>query len=137
MTRKNDACLACEGTTRIRPGEPKGSCPVCCRPESEVLASCLELLERLRIAHWRCNTGGMRGGGERYIRFGEPGQPDVLAVLPPAGRLLALECKSRTGRLRDAQRAWLERAEAAGAVVCVARSIDDLVRALRAVGIGG
>lgn len=134
MSIKDTSCIACGGSTRSRPGEPKGSCPACCRPESEVLASCLELLAALRIPHWRNNTGGLKIEG-RYVAFGVKGAPDVLGILPPSGRLLCCETKSRTGKVTKDQAAWLERAEEAGALCVVCRSIDDLRAALASVGI--
>jgi hypothetical protein len=97
-------------------------------PEAEVLRQCLRLLELRGIPHWRNNTGGVRRG-KRYVAFGTPGAPDVMGILA-GGRLLCLECKGTTGRLSAAQKAWLKRAEAAGALVVVARSVEDLAEAL-------
>jgi hypothetical protein len=101
--------------------------------EAETLRACLTLLEWLRIPAWRANCGAAKHG-DRYVRYGEPGQPDVLGILP-GGRLLCLECKSSVGRLRPEQKAWLARAEGAGALCVVARSIDDLAAALRSAGV--
>lgn len=103
-------------------------------PEAVVVAACLHLLELLGIPHWRANTGAAKLG-DRYVRFGEKGQPDILGILPPNGRLLCVECKSATGRLRESQSAWLERAGAAGALCVVARSVDVLMDALRKAGV--
>ena len=70
------------------------------------------------------------------MRFNTPGTPDVLVVLPPAGRLVGIELKSPAGRISPAQRAVHETLRAAGAVALVVRSIEDLEAGLREAGWG-
>lgn len=72
------------------------------------------------------NTGSARIGG-RFVRFGWPGCSDVLGMLRD-GRLLAVECKSPTGRLRPEQAAFLERIRAACGVGFMARDCRDVIR---------
>jgi hypothetical protein len=62
----------------------------------------------------------------------DSGWPDITACAPGAGRLVAVETKTVRGRLRPAQTAVLERLKAAGAIVCVPRSLDDLRRVIEA-----
>ena len=71
---------------------------------------------------WTNSTGAMRTG-ERYVRFGSPGAPDVLGVLN--GRSIAIEVKTGAGRLTDQQRAWAERHQRAGGLWAEVRSLDD------------
>lgn len=62
---------------------------------------------------------------------GHPGWPDVVAIRH--GRLLAIECKSDTGRVTPDQRAWLAALASVTSVeVRVARpsDYDQLVRDL-------
>lgn len=59
------------------------------------------------------------------------GWPDITACLPPDGTLLAIEVKSAKGKLRLDQEAVLGQLEEAGAVVVVARSLDDVVMAIK------
>jgi hypothetical protein len=59
------------------------------------------------------------------------GWPDVTGCLP-GGRLLAIETKTRDGRLRPAQVACLESLKAAGALVIIARSVSDVAAQLPA-----
>jgi hypothetical protein len=68
----------------------------------------------------------------RLVRYGTPGAADVLGVLPPAGRLLALECKRPGGKLTAAQAAFLGHVRAAGGLAVVVRDVRDLQRALEA-----
>jgi hypothetical protein len=56
----------------------------------------------------------------------DTGWPDVTACEPGTGRLVAVETKTVKGKLRPSQVRCLETLRAAGAVVCVARSLDDL-----------
>lgn len=72
----------------------------------------------------------VRGGlGQRA------GTPDILACVPPSGRLVAVECKTGAGRLSRAQQRERSGLENAGAVYCLARSLDDLERALLDAGL--
>lgn len=53
------------------------------------------------------------------------GCSDLLGVCH--GRALALELKSKTGRLSDLQRVFLEQWEKAGGIARVIRSLDELI----------
>jgi len=93
----------------------------------------LALGARPNLRVWRANTGVAKDPlSGRLVRFGTPGQADVLGVLAPGGRLLAIECKSTTGRLTDDQAAWGRMVQAMGGVYVVARSVQDAVRAVDA-----
>jgi Holliday junction resolvase len=62
--------------------------------------------------------------------FGLAGRPDLLVVVPPYGRALAVEVKSPGGRLTPKQQVMLEQIKAAGGVTVVAYSLDDVQKAL-------
>jgi hypothetical protein len=55
--------------------------------------------------------------------------PDISGCLP-GGRMLAVEVKTATGGFQPGQEEMLERLRRQGALVIVARSIDDVKRAL-------
>jgi len=70
---------------------------------------------------------GDRGSTWR-VHYGWPsseGGPDLLAVVAPLGRLVALEVKTGSGRARPEQRAVHAALAAVGAVVAVVRSVDE------------
>lgn len=68
---------------------------------------------------------------QHAMRIGIPGQADLIGVLAPHGRLLSIEVKSDTGRLRPEQVAWHETMLRMGAVsVAPARSVEDVIEAL-------
>ena len=104
--------------------------------ENTVLASVLEAL----LYHWmvadayRMNTGAGKllfadGTSSRFIRFGKKGSPDIHGYLID-GRALFVECKRRTGRKRQEQVEWIERAAAHGCAAFFARSVEDVRRNL-------
>jgi hypothetical protein len=79
---------------------------------------------------WRMNTGALPDQHGRLIRFGVPGMADIIGLLRPSGRFLAIEVKTLTGRQSDQQRAFQRMVEAAGGIYILARSVDEAVEAV-------
>lgn len=125
------------------------------RSESDVVAAVLRyLVSDLGLLAWRANQIPVPG---RTFQ-GLAGVSDILGVLPTfiegdspihspgladrtIGRLLAIECKMpesdtrKAGSLRPEQAAFIDRVNASGGLAFVARSVDDVKRALRAEGV--
>ena len=101
------------------------------RPEAAALVAVLKALRTHPAVAWaeRMNTGAAKVGN-RFIRFGWPGCPDVLGQLKD-GRFLAVEVKAQAGSLRPEQALFLARIRAAGGVAFVARDCRDVLRELR------
>ncbi len=103
--------------------------------ESTLVKLCLDYLNLHGIPAWRQNTGAVAlddgRGHRRFVRFGVEGMSDILGILPPSGRLLAVEAKTLTGRLRPAQAAFLARVTDCGGLAGVVRSLEDLQALLR------
>ena len=104
--------------------------------EAEILRAIMSLLKRHpRVAQcWRQNSGTFaernRDGSMRYVRANTArGMSDIMGVLRD-GRTLAIEVKSRTGRMRPGQEEFLASIRAAGGVAGVCRSVEDAVRLL-------
>jgi hypothetical protein len=107
--------------------------------EADVLASVLQYLELAqrqgRVAWYaRMNVGAGKlqrpnGQAGQWIRFGFAGQPDILGQLVD-GRLLAVEVKRPSGRVRPEQEAFLARVLRHQGVAGVVRSVDDVERLL-------
>ena len=97
------------------------------RPEAAALVEVLTALHAHPGVAWaqRMNSGAAKVGN-RFIRFGWPGCPDVLGQMKD-GRLLGVEVKIRTGRLRPEQSLFLERIRAACGVAFVARDVRDVL----------
>lgn len=105
--------------------------------ETDIVRQCLDYLRLCGWTAWRSNTGAAvytgAGGKRRFVRYGEPGIADILAI-GPGGRLIACECKSATGRLRPEQEAFLASVRRAGGVALVVRSAAELAQLLREAG---
>jgi len=104
--------------------------------EADILRAIMQLLKRHpKVAQcWRQNSGTFqernRDGSVRYIRANtQRGMSDIMGVLKD-GRTLAIEVKSRTGRMRPRQEEFLQTIRSAGGVAGVVRSVDDAVRLL-------
>lgn len=111
--------------------------------ETDLVRACLQLLGLRGLFAWRANAGGGlrrgRGGRPVPVKANPAGTPDILAVLPPrggspGGRLVGVEVKLPGGRLRPAQRAWMDNASAAGVLCLVVRDVAQLDAALTAEG---
>jgi hypothetical protein len=105
--------------------------------ESSLVRACLDFLKLRRIFCWRANCSGMFRQDRKGRPFWAPpamvGVADILACLPPDGKLLAIECKAGTNGLTTAQAAFLQSVAAAGGLAVVAYDLEDLVQALDAV----
>jgi len=101
------------------------------RPEAAALVEVLHALRGNPAVAWceRQNTGAAKVGG-RFIRFGWRGCSDVIGMLKD-GRLLAVECKAKGGRLRPEQKEFLSLVRRFGGVAFMARNAADVIDALR------
>lgn len=76
-------------------------------------------------------------GKQRYVPFGWPlpggGSPDILAVVAPLGRMVAIEVKTGNAVTSAEQRQCHAALRLAGVVVVVARNIDDARKAIEGV----
>ncbi len=99
-------------------------------PEAGALKEVLQALGAHPAVAWceRMNSGAARIGN-RFVRFGWPGCPDVLGQMKD-GRLLGVEVKADKGRLRPEQAVFLERIRRAGGVAFMARDCRDVFREL-------
>jgi hypothetical protein len=99
------------------------------RPEKYIQRDILNWLQDSGLLHWRQNSGVVFTGNRR-INLGEEGLPDIVVVIPPHGRLVGLEVKSAKGRLRPAQREFMERVRATGGYYHVVRSLEQAMDAV-------
>ena len=105
--------------------------------EAEIQRAILELLQVLGIPAWRANTGAIKAtyqGRDRFVRFGPKGQADILGVLPPLGRALAVEVKRPGKKASMEQEAFLNLITRTGGLAFVATCPNDVVQALARAG---
>jgi hypothetical protein len=70
-----------------------------------------------------------QSAGASVRRISLPGAPDLLVGGLPYGTTRLVECKSRTGRLRESQLAW--QAGWHGSEIYIARSAEDAAHLVR------
>jgi VRR-NUC domain len=87
---------------------------------------------------WRNNVGTARyssARGATQVRYGLiAGAADLIGIVTTSsglGRFIALEVKAPRGRLRPAQRQFLELVTGLGGFAAVVRSVDDAVDSVR------
>lgn len=94
--------------------------------ESLVVNSCIRWLWLNGCFVWRNNSGGFKPeGGQRVIRFGRVGSPDIIGMTP-GGRFLGVECKSGKNKLSDQQEVFKTDTLAHNGIYITAYSVDDL-----------
>lgn len=83
---------------------------------------------------WRNATGvatHVESGRMSGVRYGlVRGGADLIGILAPAGRLVALEVKNARGVLKEDQRRFLELVRRRGGFGCVVRSVEQAKAAL-------
>lgn len=89
---------------------------------------------RKDVFTWRQNTGVAKMGN-RSVRFGVPGAPDIMMIVAPWGTVVGVEVKSATGRQSPEQKRFQAAMEARGGVYCLARSVVDVDNTLAQLGI--
>lgn len=108
--------------------------------ESQIQGDCLDWLAWHQILAFRVNSGQVlvanRNGSPRMIKLAPPGTADIIGMLP-GGRFLAVECKTRKGKQTPEQEEFEQRVLANGGVYVLARSSEDLEKALMEEGIKG
>jgi len=85
---------------------------------------------------WRANVGAstfLGPHGKQRVQFGVPGQADLTGILPD-GRRLEIEVKSAVGRQRPEQANYQKMIEKFGGIYILARSVEDVFKALTAKG---
>lgn len=99
--------------------------------EKDIQKQILMLLRKHPKVAWvaRFNSGTFMDGDRYIMSNSQRGMSDILGMLK-GGRLLAIECKSRTGRIQPHQQEFLDLINAGGGLAFVARSVDDVIKNL-------
>ena len=103
--------------------------------EAEVSRQIQLAASKLGCRLFRNTVGVLPDGHGRMIRFGlAVGSSDLIgfAMRGEVAIFLAVEVKSKTGRIRSLQQEFLEAVRRAGGIAILARSVDDFTAALAA-----
>ena len=95
--------------------------------EAEIQKDIITWLKASNILHWRVPVQGILRGKSRS-RCPNPmtGHPDLAGVIE--GRYFAIEVKTAEGHLSTGQIEWIDKLILSGAMVIIARSLDDVIR---------
>lgn len=96
-----------------------------------VQAILLEFGARPGLRIWRHNVGAAKTRTGAVVKFGTRGQPDIMGIMAPSGKMIAIECKAGRGVLSKEQRLWRAMFEAHGGLYIEARSVADVEESLR------
>jgi len=99
--------------------------------ERDIQKAILHWLKLKRIFHFRANTGATSfgtGPKRRFVRFGEPGVPDIICIEPRTGRFVGLEVKGEKGLMSMAQFKFQIRVLEAKGEYLLAHSLEDVVK---------
>ena len=77
---------------------------------------------------FRINVGKVRMADGRWFETGAPKGFSDLFGFRPDGQIFFIEVKNEKGRLRDDQKKFMEAMKKRGALVGVARSVEDAMR---------
>ncbi len=90
-----------------------------------------------RVVLFRNNVGVADFHGKK-VRFGVggPGGSDLIGILKPSGRFVALEVKNSTGRVTPEQHRYLELVRRAGGFGAVVRCPVDALAAIERASTG-
>lgn len=103
--------------------------------ETQLVKACLEWLKLDGAYGWRNNTGGRpwtdAKGRSRMMTFGLKGSSDIIAVLPPKGRALFVECKMPGATQTIDQRLFEQFVTSCGALYVLAYELDDVRKAVQ------
>lgn len=86
--------------------------------------------KRPDVVLWRNQSGAVRVA-ERWQRYGlQVGASDLIGILKPSGRFIALEVKTTRGVVAKEQVMFLDLVNSMGGVGRIVRSVEDAIRAV-------
>lgn len=84
-----------------------------------------------RVVLWRNSSGVAETANGGRQRFGLcVGSSDLIGILKPSGRFIALEIKTSTGRLSKEQELFIQLVRRMGGVAEVVRSVEEAKNAI-------
>jgi len=97
--------------------------------EKNTQKACIDILKLYGYVVIRNNSGkiilGSPNGKKRAIKIGTPGASDIIAC-SPEGKFVAIEVKSKQGKLTEKQKNFLTKIEKNNGIALVIKDINDL-----------
>lgn len=94
---------------------------------NETTQSILKFLFSARVFAWRSNVLPIPLAGGGFRPGSKSGVPDIIGVLPTAGRFLGVEIKTGYDKLRPEQIGFHETARKMGALILVVKDYADFL----------
>jgi len=98
--------------------------------EAQIQAAIIGYLHTQKIVHTVTEAKHSYNENGQLVRRIAKGWPDITAV-EHGGRAFFIECKSAKGKLRPDQARTLYALAGAGALIVIARSVDDVIEVRR------
>ncbi len=102
--------------------------------EKDLVQFVIQMLNANGIPAWRQNAGLLlvdENGKKRAVKLGSKGMSDIIGIIPPTGKFLAVEVKrSRKAKLTVHQEAFLEAVRRSGGVAAVIKDPEDVLKLL-------
>lgn len=94
--------------------------------EAEIQATICQWLDLMKLPYSVTDASIVIAKDGKPRRKVKTGWPDITSCIP-GGRLWAIECKTLKGNLRDSQIAILKQLAEIGALVTIARCLEDVM----------
>src|SRR5690348_4900051 len=96
------------------------------RLEQSIQRAILEYLRWRHIPCYKHQNAGIRKPDGGYIPTHTRGVSDIIGLLPPTGRFLAIEVKRPGGKATQEQQHFIDTINAAGGLAFVAYSVEEV-----------
>jgi hypothetical protein len=83
-----------------------------------------------KLRFWVNSTGTTQIDG-RWVKFGLEGSSDIIGIIKPSGRFLAIEIKSEKGRQSEAQKKFESMIKSFGGIYILAKDCDGITSVLK------
>lgn len=107
------------------------------KSEANIQSQIMMALSEAGCLILRNNVGAWKDKSGRWIKYGVGGVggSDLIGI-SPTGAFMAIECKTKTGTIRDGQREFIWLVRKMGGLAGIARSVDDAMKILAGEHIG-
>lgn len=100
--------------------------------ESRIQSEIMLAAPRFGVRLWRYQTGKYQLPDGRWVGSGFPGAADLWGIRLRDGKFVAVEVKSKTGRVGPQQAEFLKMIRECNGIAGICRSVDDLEKLVSA-----